>query len=93
MQLFPCPFCGTRPDDEFHYVGDADKPRPPRDCSDEEWARYLLMRANRRGAARELWVHRAGCGRWIVLTRDTVSHEVTGAEPMNRLHGSADGAA
>ena len=37
---------------------------------------------NAKGAARELWIHRAGCGRWIVLSRDTVTHVVTGSEPM-----------
>lgn len=84
MQIFPCPYCGPRSDAEFHYVGDADKPRPARDCSDEQWAQYLLMRRNARGAARELWVHRAGCGRWLVVSRDTVTHEIHATEPMNR---------
>jgi sarcosine oxidase subunit delta len=83
MQVFPCPFCGPRPDAEFHYIGDADKPRPERGCSDEEWARYLLMRTNARGAARELWVHRVGCGRWLVVERDTETHEVAAVTPMN----------
>ena len=30
----------------------------------------------------ENWIHSAGCGRWIVLSRDTVTHVVTGSEPM-----------
>jgi heterotetrameric sarcosine oxidase delta subunit len=84
MQLFPCPFCGPRPDAEFHYAGDAGKPRPARECSDAEWAHYLLMRDNVRGAARELWIHAAGCGRWIEFARDTATHAVAGAEPLNR---------
>ena len=84
MQIFPCPFCGPRPDAEFRYVGDAGKPRPERSCSDAEWAQYLFLRANARGAARELWIHAAGCGRWIEIARDTATHDVSGVEPMNR---------
>jgi sarcosine oxidase, subunit delta len=83
MQIFPCPWCGARPDAEFRYAGDAGKPRPPREASDAEWARYLYLRGNTRGAARELWVHAGGCGRWLVLNRDTVTHVVGSAEPMS----------
>jgi sarcosine oxidase subunit delta len=82
MQLLPCPFCGPRPDIEFHFAGDAGKPRPPRECSDAEWAHYLLMRENRRGASRELWIHSAGCGRWLEIARDTASHAVESAGAM-----------
>lgn len=84
MQLFACPFCGLRPESEFRYAGDSGKPRPPRECSDSQWAQYLYLRANLRGAARELWVHAAGCGRWIEVTRDTATHALAGSEPMSR---------
>jgi sarcosine oxidase subunit delta len=83
MQLFPCPFCGPRPDTEFHYGGDAGRRRPGREASDAEWAHYLYFRANARGAARELWLHAAGCGRWIEIERDTETHAVSGARAMN----------
>jgi sarcosine oxidase subunit delta len=84
VQIFPCPFCGERPDAEFRYGGDARKSRPGRDCSDAEWAHYMHQRANRRGEALELWQHAAGCGRWIEIRRDTASHAVIATEPMTR---------
>ena len=84
MQRFACPFCGERPEVEFRYGGDAGKTRPARDCSDAEWAAYMHYRANPRGEALELWLHAAGCGRWIEITRDTLTHAVIRTEPMNR---------
>ena len=83
MQVFPCPWCGPRADEEFRYAGDAGKPRPGRDCSDAQWAAYLYLHRNTRGATRELWVHAGGCGRWLILERDTLRHDVIAAEPMN----------
>ncbi|HCI08511.1 MAG TPA: sarcosine oxidase subunit delta, partial [Sulfitobacter sp.] len=29
---------------------------------------------------RDLWQHESGCGSWIVVSRNTVTHEVTGAK-------------
>jgi sarcosine oxidase subunit delta len=67
---------------EFRYAGDAGVDRPDRTVDDKAWAQYLHFRRNAKGAARELWIHSSGCGRWIVLSRDTVTHVVTGSEPM-----------
>ena len=82
MQQFPCPWCGNRAESEFRYAGDAGIDRPDRTVDDKAWAQYLYFRRNAKGAARELWIHGAGCGRWIVLSRDTVTHEVAGSERM-----------
>ena len=82
MQQFPCPWCGLRAETEFRYVGDAGIPRPARTASDAEWAQYLYFRRNAKGAARELWIHSAGCGRWFELDRNTASHDVTASRPM-----------
>lgn len=82
MQMFPCPFCGPRIDAEFRYAGDTANPRPSRASSDAEWANYLHFRRNVKGAAEELWIHSGGCGRWLELRRDTVTHEVAGSSPM-----------
>ena len=84
MQIFSCPYCGERPEAEFRYGGDARKAHPARDCSDAEWAQYMHFRANPRGEALELWLHAAGCGRWIEIRRDTLTHAVIATEPMNR---------
>ncbi|HVI88310.1 MAG TPA: sarcosine oxidase subunit delta [Dongiaceae bacterium] len=82
MQQFPCPWCGLRAENEFRYIGDAGIPRPPRTASDAEWAQYLYFRSNAKGAARELWIHSAGCGRWFELDRNTATHDVAAARPM-----------
>ena len=79
MQLFPCPFCGLRDETEFTFATEAGKvrPEPAAEVSAEDWARYLYFDANRRGAAREVWLHQP-CGAFFVMERDTVTHEVKG---------------
>ena len=37
------------------------------------------MRDNRRGHHREQWCHTAGCRRWFIVERDTVTNEILGA--------------
>ncbi len=83
MQLFPCPFCGPRPETEFHYGGEAGKvrPEPAEAVSETAWADYLHAQANPKGVSREVWVHLA-CGEFFVLSRHTVTHEILGAEAM-----------
>ena len=46
----------------------------------DAWDAYLHLRDNPAGRTRDLWQHEAGCGAWIVVTRDTVSHAVEGAQ-------------
>jgi sarcosine oxidase subunit delta len=82
MQHFPCPWCGERAETEFRYAGDAGTERRGRAIDDRGWAQYLYFRRNAKGPAKECWIHTAGCGRWFELHRDTVTHEVTGSEPM-----------
>ena len=81
MLLIPCPHCGERAQVEFAYGGDAAKRRPPDGAPDEAWYDYVYLRGNRRGPHEEWWLHHAGCGRWIRVTRDTATHEVLGAAP------------
>jgi sarcosine oxidase, subunit delta len=84
MQLFPCPFCGERDETEFHYLGEPKaRPEPAAKVGDAEWAHYLWFNANPKGAAREIWLH-LSCMESFVLTRDTATHAVTGAEAFKR---------
>ena len=79
-----CPFCGPRDASEFRYGGDPSVPRPGNECTDTDWANYLYLRDNPRGAAQEFWVHSQGCGQWLVVERDTVTHlvgKITEATP------------
>jgi len=78
MMLIPCPECGPRDEDEFHYGGEAHVPYPAdggAHLDDEEWARYLFYRANPKGLMAERWLHSAGCRRWFNAVRDTVTYE------------------
>jgi len=76
MLLIPCPYCGPRSDHEFVWGGEADIRRPDANASDSEWADYLFMRRNIRGACAERWLHALGCRQWFILERDTYSHEI-----------------
>ena len=72
-----CPLCGPRDRREFTYQGDAlalDRPDP--EAGFGVWNDYLHNRDNPAGPTRELWYHESGCAAWLVVTRDTVTHEV-----------------
>ena len=75
----PCPLCGPRDRREFYYKGAA-LVRPAADAGPQAWDDYVHLRDNPAGRTRDLWQHEAGCGAWLVVTRDTVTHEVYGAE-------------
>ncbi len=44
-----------------------------------DWYDYLYPRDNPRGRHREFWQHVQGCRQWLVVTRDTASHEIADA--------------
>ena len=76
-----CPVCGDRDIREFTYKGAAvalDRPGP--DADDADWDEYLHLRGNPAGETRDLWYHGAGCTAWLVVTRNTVTHEVLRAQ-------------
>lgn len=78
MLRIDCPWCGPREEIEFHCGGQAHIARPadPETLSDEDWADYLFMRDNIKGAQAERWVHAAGCRRWFNVVRDTMTHDI-----------------
>lgn len=76
-----CPLCGDRDRREFYYQGEAvmlDRPAP--DAGEAAWDAYLHLRDNRAGETQDLWFHEAGCGSWIKVTRNTVTHDVLKTE-------------
>ena len=76
----PCPICGERDRREFYYKGAAqaaDRPAPEAD--EAVWDEFLHLRDNPAGVTRDLWYHDAGCCSWIVVTRNTITHEVLDA--------------
>ncbi len=78
MLLIPCPFCGPRSENEFHYGGEAHIARPPDPSAvdDDTWAAFLFRRNNPKGVHAERWCHIHGCGRFFNCLRDTRSDEI-----------------
>ncbi|MEL6372434.1 MAG: sarcosine oxidase subunit delta [Pseudomonadota bacterium] len=73
-----CPCCGSREIAEFTYGGDATRVRPSLDDGDEaRWFDYVFLRDNPRGVHREFWQHTLGCRSWLVVERNTLTHEIT----------------
>jgi heterotetrameric sarcosine oxidase delta subunit len=79
--LIKCPHCGSRPSEEFTYLGDASVKRP--DSSDpstmDQWFDYVYLRDNPKGRMHEYWHHSGGCRSWLVVDRNTLTHEIFGA--------------
>jgi methylglutamate dehydrogenase subunit B len=76
--LIPCPHCGIRPVEEFTFLGDASPVRPSTP-EDPNWYFYVYERDNPRGPITEFAHHSGGCRAWLVVSRDTKTHEVFGA--------------
>ncbi len=75
--LINCPHCGTRPVEEFTLNGDASLQRPSSTDMDQ-WFDYVYLRDNPKGRFDEYAHHSSGCRAWLVVTRDTLTHEVFG---------------
>ncbi|MEJ6402562.1 sarcosine oxidase subunit delta [Yoonia sp. 2307UL14-13] len=74
-----CPNCGERDRQEFYYSGDAlALRRPAPDAGLQAWDDYLHNRDNPAGDTRDLWFHEGGCGAWVVVNRNTVTHDISG---------------
>lgn len=81
--LIPHPLLGLRDAQEFTYLGDAallDRPDPAGDGVEAAFADYVYQRDNPAGLHRELWYHEQGDRSWLVVTRNTLTHEIIGAE-------------
>jgi methylglutamate dehydrogenase subunit B len=91
-----CPYCGERGNEEFIYHGDATVVRPdgvlPERTSETAppaWMDYVYLRDNPAGPHRELWYHAGGCRSWLVVARDTRTHEISAVEPARARAGNA----
>lgn len=86
--LIPCPFCGLREHSEFAYGGDATvrRPRQAEPAWGPDWQTYVYQRTNPRGPHQEYWQHVAGCRQWLVVSRDTLTHQVLDSVLADR-HG------
>lgn len=71
-----CPCCGERDHSEFSYGGDASIVYPALDASTEDWHTAVFLRDNIRGVQQETWQHVSGCRMWLIVERDTMTHEI-----------------
>ena len=77
------PLLGPRDSSEFIYKGDANLINRPDWQSDDaldQFIDYGYLRDNPAGVHRELWYHEQGDRSWLVVTRDTITHEITNVE-------------
>lgn len=77
------PLLGLRDVSEFVYLGDAsllNRPDAQADDALQQFHDYLHIRQNPAGLHKELWYHEQGDRSWLVVTRNTLTHEITGVE-------------
>jgi heterotetrameric sarcosine oxidase delta subunit len=77
MLRIDCPFCGLRDMSEFTYGEDASIVWPDFASPDHQ-AHFdaLYLRENPRGRHLEKWQHLMGCRSWLLVERDTLTHEI-----------------
>jgi len=68
---------------EFTYGGDGSIEYPPLDASKEEWHDAVFLRDNICGVQFETWQHTHGCRMWLVVERDTMTHEILSVRPAH----------
>ena len=90
------PLLGPRDSSEFIYLGDASLLNRPawkgEDASQErtdqaiqQYHDYLYLRDNNAGEHRELWYHEQGDRSWLVVTRNTITHEIIKVELARQI--------
>ena len=86
------PLLGPRDSSEFVYLGDAsliNRPDPDVEDRTQTFYEYGYLRDNPAGLHRELWFHEAGDRSWLVVTRDTTTHEISKVEIARDVARSA----
>ncbi len=92
------PLLGPRDSSEFIYLGDSELINRPQwqgeEASDDavdsainRFHKYLYLRNNPAGEHKELWYHEQGDRSWLVVTRNTLSHEIIQVELAKDVSG------
>lgn len=77
------PLLGPCDAQEFTYKGDArliERPDGMAEGSGPAFYDYAYLRDNPAGEHRELWFHEQGDRSWLVVTRNTVTHDIISVE-------------
>jgi sarcosine oxidase subunit delta len=63
-------------------LGDATRKRPSPEGSHalDRFFEYVYLRENPAGRHCEYWYHGYGCQSWLIVTRDTTTHEISKVE-------------
>ena len=56
------------------------RPDPKKPNAQSKFYEYLYLRNNPAGTHKELWFHEQGDRSWLIVTRNTLTHEIIGAE-------------
>ena len=90
--MIPHPLLGLRDASEFTYLGDAsllERPNWQDKNAKTQFYEYAYLRDNPAGLHRELWYHEHGDRSWLVVTRNTLTHEIVSVELAVELAGDA----
>jgi len=71
-----CPFCGERDHSEFTYGKDGSIHYPELEAPMDDWVNAVFERENIDGVVTETWHHVNGCRMWLVVERDSRTHEI-----------------
>ena len=72
-----CPHCGTRDLAEYYYWGDASRnAQELRSSTVAASLQHVYGRTNPRGRHKEYWQHLGGCRAYLLVDRDTATHEI-----------------
>lgn len=77
------PLLGPRDAAEFTYLGDAsllDRPDWDTDTALANFHNYVYLRDNPAGPHSELWYHEHGDKSWLLVIRNTQTHEILNVE-------------
>ena len=77
------PLLGPRDISEFTILGDAsliERPDPKIKSTETAFHEYLYLRDNPAGEHQELWFHEQGDQSWLVVSRNTLTHDITKVE-------------
>ena len=78
------PLLGPRDSEEFVYLGSTDLIDRPtnweKSAAAEDFHQYQYIRENIAGDIKELWYHEQGDKSWLIVTRNTLKHEIKNVE-------------
>ena len=87
------PILGPRDIHEFIYLGDAsllNRPNWNDDDAVSKFYEYLYLRNNIAGIHKELWFHQQGDRSWLVVSRNTKTHEIVKVDLVTNVKKSLE---